>query len=398
MVRFQKLFSLIVLLSIMGVLYVLENYKISLPLSSQYLDFRDILSDGLNLPLQFIRVFDSAYQQLLPNPSGTVYIGYLILGLFLCTILYTMESYFSHTKSSSLTSTGDRRSAPKSLVSFLFPNGFLNNPNIRIDLFLFATKLWWSTKALTISILSLSAFSTYTTDFLGKYFTSPNLEATTFVCIIYSIVSLLVLDLAFYSVHYFQHFTKLGWSLHETHHSQTELNVFSDDRESPLTYLVIKIFPSGFVGILLSLFLFFFPNATQIVYAKFIFAYILWTPTKIFRHSHVLIRYPKVIEWLIQSPAYHIVHHSKLPQHLDKNLGNFTTVWDRIFGTLHVPLPDERYHFGVLDDEVEEKHKSLYGIYIWQTIRIIKQFYHSTVYTIQLIFKKLRTTDADKRV
>jgi sterol desaturase/sphingolipid hydroxylase (fatty acid hydroxylase superfamily) len=190
---------------------------------------------------------------------------------------------------------------------------------------------------------------------------------------VFSLFALLITDLIFYLTHYWQHFTKLGWSLHQTHHSQTELNIFTDDRETPLNFILISLFPSGVLGALVGVFLYLFPDAHDILVADLSIGLLLWMPTKIFRHSHILIRFPKWIEYLIQSPAFHIVHHSDLPQHRNKNLGNWTTVWDRIFGTLYVPQPKESYRFGIGDELLERSHKSLIGIYFWQTGRVLKQ-------------------------
>jgi sterol desaturase/sphingolipid hydroxylase (fatty acid hydroxylase superfamily) len=43
------------------------------------------------------------------------------------------------------------------------------------------------------------------------------------------------------------------------------------------------------------------------------------------------------LEWLIVTPRYHSIHHSRDPLHHRSNLGALFTVWDRLFGTYYDP-------------------------------------------------------------
>ena len=77
-------------------------------------------------------------------------------------------------------------------------------------------------------------------------------------------------------------------------------------------------------------------------------------------------------------PAHwHQLHHSTDPRHYDKNFGLLFSFWDRLFGTLCVPRPDEDFKFGLIERNVRN-YQSLAGLYIlplkrmwWQ---IAKQF------------------------
>jgi sterol desaturase/sphingolipid hydroxylase (fatty acid hydroxylase superfamily) len=55
------------------------------------------------------------------------------------------------------------------------------------------------------------------------------------------------------------------------------------------------------------------------------------------------------LEWLIVTPRYHHIHHSSNPAHYDKNLGDFLTIWDRLFGTYLDPdgLEEKDLSFGL---------------------------------------------------
>ncbi len=39
------------------------------------------------------------------------------------------------------------------------------------------------------------------------------------------------------------------------------------------------------------------------------------------------------LKYILVTPQSHRVHHSDQPEHIDKNFGNFLSIWDFIFGT-----------------------------------------------------------------
>ncbi len=65
------------------------------------------------------------------------------------------------------------------------------------------------------------------------------------------------------------------------------------------------------------------------------------------RHSHIALGYPRWLSHILVSPHMHQAHHSVDPQHHHKNFGTALSLWDWLFGTLHIPAKDERYRFGI---------------------------------------------------
>jgi len=69
------------------------------------------------------------------------------------------------------------------------------------------------------------------------------------------------------------------------------------------------------------------------------------------------------------------LHHSVDPRHYDKNFGLLFSFWDRFFGTLCVPKPDEDFKFGLMERNVRD-YQSLSGLYLmplkrmWRQIRL----------------------------
>ncbi len=45
----------------------------------------------------------------------------------------------------------------------------------------------------------------------------------------------------------------------------------------------------------------------------------------------------------------HRIHHSREPQHFNKNFGVVTSVWDRLFGTAYFPAKDEWPDTGIVN-------------------------------------------------
>ena len=69
-----------------------------------------------------------------------------------------------------------------------------------------------------------------------------------------------------------------------------------------------------------------------------------------------------LVSQVIFCPHYHQQHHSTDPRHFDKNFGLMLSVWDRMFGTLHAPEPNESFSFGLGSES--KKHQSTFGLYV----------------------------------
>ena len=52
------------------------------------------------------------------------------------------------------------------------------------------------------------------------------------------------------------------------------------------------------------------------------------------------------LEWVLNTPAHHRVHHASNASCLDKNFAGVFIVWDRLFGTFAAAPTDEKLRFG----------------------------------------------------
>jgi sterol desaturase/sphingolipid hydroxylase (fatty acid hydroxylase superfamily) len=145
----------------------------------------------------------------------------------------------------------------------------------------------------------------------------------------YWLILLLAEDFLYYWLHRFDHEIRFFWATHVTHHSSEELNFSVGFRSSvfqPL-YRFIYFIPLAFIGFK-PLDIVFMYSATQI-----------WG---IFVHTK-MIKKMGWLEYILITPSHHRVHHASNPKYLDKNMGMFLVIWDKMFGTFQPELPAENY-------------------------------------------------------
>ncbi len=147
--------------------------------------------------------------------------------------------------------------------------------------------------------------------------------------IIYWLALLIAEDFIYYWLHRFDHQVRLFWAVHVTHHSSETMNFTVGFRSSvfqPL-YRFIYFIPLAWLGFS-PLNIVFMYSATQI-----------WG---IFVHTE-LVNKMGWLEYILVTPSHHRVHHASNPKYLDKNLGMFLIIWDKIFGTFQKELPAGEY-------------------------------------------------------
>ena len=55
-----------------------------------------------------------------------------------------------------------------------------------------------------------------------------------------------------------------------------------------------------------------------------------------------------MLGWVLNTPAWHRVHHACNPQYIDRNYAGVLVIWDRLFGTF---VPEEEVcRYGITDD------------------------------------------------
>lgn len=149
--------------------------------------------------------------------------------------------------------------------------------------------------------------------------------------IVYWAILLLAEDFMYYWLHRWDHEVRFFWAIHVTHHSSTHFNFTTGFRSSvfqPL-YRFIYFIPLAWAG--------FKPADIAFIYS----ATQIWG---IFVHTE-LIKKMGWLEHLFVTPSHHRVHHGQNHQYIDRNMGMFLIIWDKLFGTF---TPEgEKVVFGV---------------------------------------------------
>ncbi len=146
---------------------------------------------------------------------------------------------------------------------------------------------------------------------------------------IYWVTLLVFEDFMYYWLHRVDHYCRLFWATHVTHHSSPKFNLTVGFRSSVMEplYRFVYFIPIALCG--------FRPIDIAFIYA----ATQTWG---------ILVHTEKInkvgwLEYILVTPSHHRVHHGSNPKSLDKNRGLFLIIWDRFLGTFQPEFPAEKY-------------------------------------------------------
>lgn len=150
------------------------------------------------------------------------------------------------------------------------------------------------------------------------------------------LLGLLVGDFLFWVTHVVRHHVPSLWYFHAVHHSQKELNFFTEYRVHPVDDLFV--FTIGVIP-------FFMVQESIITVVAIV--WIRHWHTRLY-HSNIRSNFG-ILRYLLVTPQSHRVHHSIEPRHFDKNFGLTFSIWDYLFGTQYRRY-DEYPDTGIDDD------------------------------------------------
>lgn len=132
-------------------------------------------------------------------------------------------------------------------------------------------------------------------------------------------------DLAYYWMHRAQHAIPWWWALHNMHHSQRQVNCWTNARVSWLD-VVLESCLLATVGLLMGV------DAGQFA------ALVLLTElVQYLAHTNTRLGFGRIIERIVVTPRFHRLHHMKSdparPNLHNCNYGQVLAVWDNLFGT-----------------------------------------------------------------
>jgi alkylglycerol monooxygenase len=144
-----------------------------------------------------------------------------------------------------------------------------------------------------------------------------------------AIVLFLGVDCAYYWFHRIAHEYNAPWAGHVVHHSSEDYNLAVALRQGTFQGLFSWVFylPLALVG---------FPPAWFAAVSSFDTLYQFWIHTRVIGKLGPL-------EWVLNTPSHHRVHHARNPKYLDKNYAGTLIIWDRMFGTFQVEEEEPVY-------------------------------------------------------
>ena len=162
-------------------------------------------------------------------------------------------------------------------------------------------------------------------------------------------------DFAFYIEHRVDHYCRLFWAVHVTHHSSEEYNLTTGFRSSVFqpVYRFIYFVPLAFMGF----------DPLDIV-----FMYSITQTYGILVHTQYIRKMPAWFETVFVSPSHHRVHHASNIRYLDKNMGMCLIIWDKIFGTFQEELETEPVKYGLTKPVENFNHPINLIFHEWRSI------------------------------
>jgi sterol desaturase/sphingolipid hydroxylase (fatty acid hydroxylase superfamily) len=149
------------------------------------------------------------------------------------------------------------------------------------------------------------------------------------------VVLVLLQDFCYYWFHRASHRIRWFWATHAIHHSSNELNLAASYRfgwTGRLTGSSVFYVPMIWLG---------FAPGPVFIALGFNLLYQFWI------HAEWI---PKLgwLEYVLNTPSHHRVHHASNVEYLDRNYGGILIVWDRLFGTFVSERDDVPCRYGLV--------------------------------------------------
>ena len=140
-------------------------------------------------------------------------------------------------------------------------------------------------------------------------------------------------DLCYYAYHRTSHESRLFWAAHVNHHSSQRYHLGTALRQSwttPFTsfWFWLPLPLLGFHPLMVMT-----QQAISLIYQFFI-------------HTELVKRLGP-LEWVLNTPSHHRVHHASNTRYLDSNHGGILIIWDRLFGSYVREDEQEPPHYGL---------------------------------------------------
>jgi sterol desaturase/sphingolipid hydroxylase (fatty acid hydroxylase superfamily) len=260
----------------------------------------------------------------------------------------------------------------QTLFAYLFPRHLYTHPTaiIAYKNLILSLLLWGPLLGGFTAIGSFAVAHRVCLSLIHTYGTRPLVFSSDSGNILLEILMyMLSASFIYYILHLAMHKVPVLWSIHRVHHSSEALGLPAGFHTHPLEQLMFlptTLLTSALGGVML-----YFLGRDN--WSPFVVAYItfhiVWGAKVlgVFLHSQVPLGFG---QWnkVLYGPVLHQIHHSAELRHRDKNLGDafYISIWDWMFGTLYIPAKDEKYRWGLNDEEygANNPHLNLRAFYL----------------------------------
>lgn len=141
-------------------------------------------------------------------------------------------------------------------------------------------------------------------------------------------------EFAYYWQHRAFHGVRLLWAEHTVHHSSEIMTLSGAIRQGWTNFFTgawLIFAPLCFIG--------FHPSdILQMILINILYQFLIHTE---------LIKKLGPLEWFLNTPSHHRVHHGLNEEYIDKNFGGIVIIYDRIFGTFKEEDPKIQVRYGL---------------------------------------------------
>ena len=254
------------------------------------------------------------------------------------------------------------------------PPGILTNPSARADfLFWLSRRLFMPLLVIPLGLSTATAgYAAYTLLALIFGPATHAGPASTPTLVAFTVSMVVAYDFSYYLYHRLCHTVPVLWELHKVHHSARVMVGVTKDRVHPLDELLNRWWNGLIPGFTYGIWLFFAVDPVELTVFG-ISAYLIrdLLMMDVVRHTHMEMSYGPWLNRIFLCPYYHQLHHSVEPRHYNRNYGLLLSVWDRLFGTLTVPEPNQHFTFGLSNNEHAE-YQSLTRLHVLPLIKIYR--------------------------
>ena len=174
------------------------------------------------------------------------------------------------------------------------------------------------------------------------------------------VILFFAVDLSYYWFHRLSHEIRWLWASHCVHHSGTFMNFVA-----ALRLGWTPVFSLGWLAYMPVILIGFEAmHVLGVLGVSLLYQYVL--------HTEMIYKFPKFIEYTLNTPSNHRVHHACNPRYLDRNHGGVLMIWDHIFGTYVEEVEEEPVKYGLVKD-LNSKNPFYIAfqewIHMWQDVK-----------------------------